>query len=92
MDGRSLILNPGPNEIELPGSEAGYADGVLWLYIKGQTLAQTFALLSDPDNTAVIVFNYGDMSDRYEGFTHLISLREGDELVSAALERRADNG
>lgn len=92
MDGRKLVLNPGPDEIVLEDSEAGYADGVLWLYIKGRTLAQTFALLINPSNTAEIDFRYGDMVDHYEGYTHLISLREGDELVSAALERRADNG
>lgn len=92
MEGRSLILNPGTSEIVLPGSEAGYADGVLWLYIKGQTLPQTFALLSDPANTAVIEFHYGEMVDIYEGMTHLIAIMERGEQVNAALERRADNG
>lgn len=92
MEGRSLILNPGPSEIVLPGSEAGYADGVLWLYIEGQTLAQTFALLSDPDNTDVIEFHYGEMVDIYEGMTHLIAIMERDELVSAALERGQNDG
>ena len=87
MDGRKVILNPGLDRIVLEGSEAGYADGVLWLYIKGQTLAQTFALLSNPTNTAVIEFHYGDMVDRYENFTHLIVLQEGENQVSAALER-----
>lgn len=92
MEGRSLVLNPGLHETVLEGSEAGYADGVLWLYLKNMTLSRAFVLLSNPTNTAVIDFHYGDMVDRYEGYTHLISLREGDELVSAALERRADNG
>ena len=87
MDGRSLILNPGPNEIELPGSEAGYADGVLWLYLKGVTLAQAFALLSDPDNTQAIEFRYGEMVDAYEGMTRLTSVRDSGEQVSASMER-----
>ena len=91
MDGRSLILNPGPNEIELPGSEAGYADGVLWLYLKGVTLAQAFAILSNPENTSVIEFHYGEMVDAYEGLTHLTSIRENVDLVSASLERGQDN-
>lgn len=89
MDGRSLILNPGPNQIELSGSDAGYAEGVLWLYIRGQTLAQAFALLSDPANTAVIRYDYGEMSDVYEGYTHLTVLMERDGEVSAALTKEA---
>lgn len=91
MDGRSLILNPGPNQIELPGSEAGYAEGVLWLYIQGQTLAQAFAFLSDPANTAVIRYEYGEMADVFEGFTHLTTLMERDGEVSAALKKEAEH-
>lgn len=91
MDGRSLILNPGPNQIELPGSEAGYAEGVLWLYIQGQTLAQAFAFLSDPANTAVIRYEYGEMADVFEDFTHLTTLMERDGEVSAALTKEADH-
>lgn len=87
MDGRSLILNPGPNEIELPGSEAGYADGVLWLYLVNVDLVQAFEILSDPVNTAVIEFHYGEMMDRYEGMTRVTGLMERDGQVSASLER-----
>lgn len=89
MDGRRLIMNPGPNQIELPGSEAGYAEGVLWLYIRGLTLAQAFAVLSDPANTAVIRYEYGEMADVFEGFTHLISLMEREGEVSAALKQES---
>ena len=87
MNGRCLILNPGPNEITLADSEAGYAEGVLWLYIQGQTLAQAFALLSDPANTAAIEFRYGEMADRFEGFTCLTGLMARDGLISASLVR-----
>lgn len=89
MDGRSLILNPGPNQIELPGSEAGYAEGVLWLYLRRLTLAQAFALLSDPTNTAVIRYEYGEMEDVFEGFTHLTTLMEREGEVSAALKQES---
>ena len=91
MDGRRLIMNPGPNQIELPGSDAGYAEGVLWLYIQGQTLAQAFAFLSDPANTAVIRYEYGEMSDVYEGFTHLTTLMEREGEVSAALKKEEEH-
>lgn len=91
MDGRRLIMNPGPTQIELPGSDAGYAEGVLWLYIRGQSLAQAFAVLSDPANTAVIRYEYGEMSDVYEGFTHLTALMERDGEVSAALKKEEEH-
>lgn len=91
MHGRRLILNPGENEIILEGSEAGYAEGVLWLYIQGQTLAQTFALLNDPANTGVIRFEFGEMEKVYEGFTRLIALMERDGEVAAALKEEADH-
>lgn len=87
MNGRRLILNPGADEIVLEGSEAGYADGVLWLYIQGQTLAQAFAILSDPANTAVIRFEYGEMEKVYEGFTSITALLDRDGEVAAALKR-----
>lgn len=87
MDGRRLIMNPGPTQIELPGSDAGYAEGVLWLYLRGLTLAQAFELLSDQANTAVIRYEYGEMSDVYEGFTHLTTLMEREGEVSAALKK-----
>lgn len=89
MDGRRLILNPGPNQIELPGSEAGYAEGVLWLYLRGLTLAQAFAVLSDPANTAVIRYEYGEMEDIFEGFKHLTTLMEREGEVSAALKKES---
>lgn len=91
MDGRSLILNPGLNEIELPGSEAGYAEGVLWLYLVDVDLVRAFQILVDPENTAMIEFHYGEMVDRYEGYTRISCLMERDGMVSASLERGQDN-
>jgi hypothetical protein len=89
--GRRVILNPGAGEIILEGSEAGYADGVLWLYIRERSLAQAFALLSDPANTAVIRFEYGEMEKVYEGFTHITVLMDRDGEVAAALKKEADH-
>ena len=90
MNGRKLVFNPGGNEFVLPDSEAGYADGVLWLYLQGVTMAQAFELLSDPAYTSVIVFQYGEMEDRYEGMTRLTAILADDGQVRAALKRGAD--
>lgn len=87
--GRRLILNPGRNEIILENSEAGYSGDTLWLYIRGIDMAEAFALLSNSANTGVIVFEYGEMTDRYEGMTRLTGIISRDALVSAALERGA---
>lgn len=89
MNGRKVILNPGTREIVLEEAELGYAGGVLWLYIRGRTMAQTFALLSDAANTAIIEFRYGEMADRFEGYTRLTCVMERDGLVSASLEKEA---
>ena len=89
MAGRRLRLNPGPSEITLEGSEAGCSGGVLWLYVRDMSLAQTYAVVSDPANTAVIVFEYGEMADRYEGYTRLTGLMARDDLTAVSLEREA---
>lgn len=92
MEGRSLALNAGPNEIVLPGSEAGCSDGLLWLYLEGVTLARAFALLSDAQNTRAIEFRYGEMKDRFEGYTRLTGLMERDGRVSSLLEKEETAG
>ena len=87
MEGRRLILNPGEHETILEDCEAGYAGGVLWLYLNGVTMAQAFALLRDEANTTVIVFQYGDMEDRYEGMTRLTGIMDDGEQVRASLKK-----
>ena len=89
MNGRKVILNPGAREIVLEEAELGYAGGVLWLYLRGTAMAQAFALLSDPANTRTIEFRYGEMADRFEGYTRLTCVMERDGLVSASLEKEA---
>ena len=89
MISRKVVLNPGENEIAMEQTELGYAGGVLWLYVRGLTMAQAFALLSDPANTGVIEFWYGEMMDRYEGYTRLTTLMERDGQVSASLMKEA---
>ncbi len=92
MIGRKVVLNPGENEIAMEQTELGYSGGVVWLYLHGLTLAQAFALLSDPANTGTIEFRYGEMADRFEGYTRLTGLMDRDGLVSASLEKEAAGG
>lgn len=90
MNGRRLILAAGSeHEVALEGSEAGFADGVLWLYLVEVTLPEAFALLSVPDNTAAIIYQYGEMEDRYEGFGNVTGLFTSYGTVRASLTREA---
>lgn len=91
MEGRRLILNPGADEVILENSEAGCADGVLWLYIRDVPLVQAFGLVSDPAKTQSIRFQYGDMEDRFEGFTRPVGIIDNGDMIRAALRREDTN-
>ena len=63
-------------------------DGQLWLYLRGLSFDKAYALLSDPDNTAMIT---GERGDKAEGYTHLFSLREENpDLISAGLRKESN--
>ena len=65
MTGQRLILN---DETVIENGSAGFSGGVLWLFVPltMQAAAQTFL---DPEKTAKIIFQYGEMQDEYEGYT-----------------------
>ncbi len=64
--GQRLILNDGTI---IEGGRAGYTHGCLWCYFTGYTMPQAAALFFNPEKTARIVFQYGEMEDVHEGFT-----------------------
>jgi len=70
--GQRLILADGT---KLEDSYAGYAEGYLWCYLRGLSMAEAGALFLDPEKTAVIKFEYGEMEDVYEGMTECRILR-----------------
>lgn len=85
MDGRRLILMDGTT---LEDGEAGYAQGFLWLWFSGMTLAEAFALFIDPAKTGHIVFQYGEMEDVYDGFTNCTSVSiDVDGRVSVCMTK-----
>lgn len=86
--GRKLILNDGTI---LEGSEAGYADGFLWLYITGMSLQDAAIMAFNPEKTRKITFQYENMQEIYEGFTVCTNLHiDQDGLVSVCLKKGAD--
>lgn len=70
MEGRRLILNDGTI---IENGQAGYSSGFLWLYFTGYTMMQMM-IFCDDDKTRKIVFQYGDMSDEYDGFTNCVTM------------------
>lgn len=82
MEGRQLNLNDGTI---IPNGEAGLSGGFLWLYLPGYTIQQAAAVAFDSSKTAVIVFEYGEMSDTYTGYTLCTSVSEDDGQASVCL-------
>lgn len=81
---RKLILNDGT---VIENGEAGYSQGFLWLFLPGYTMQQAAAIAFDTNKTAVIVFEYGEMEDRYEGYTNCTSLSENDGQANVCLKK-----
>lgn len=88
MVGRRLILNDGT---ALENAEAGYAEQVLWCYIPGLSVVQVFPLFSDAQKTQKITFEYGEMSDVYEGFTVISAIIQGEDMTRIALRKDSAN-
>ena len=83
MDGRRLILKDGTT---IEDGEAGFSQGFLWLWFSGMTLAQASAIVFDPLKTDRIKFQYGEMSDVYNGFTDCRSISiDTDGVVSVCM-------
>ena len=73
MEGRRLILKDGA---KIEGAEAGYSDGFLWLYLTGYPMIMAINTFMNPLKTGLIIFQYGDMEDRYEGFTKCTNIMD----------------
>lgn len=84
MKGRRLILNDGT---VIEDGEAGFADGVLWCWFRGYTMAEAAAIFLDRKKTAVIVFQFGEDEDRYEGYTECLRLMDDGGRVSVCLAK-----
>ena len=83
--GRRLILADGT---VLENSEAGYAERVLWCYLKDVNMQTAAALFLDPTKTATIRFEYGEMATEYEGYTECINISVPDDnRVNVALKK-----
>lgn len=88
VEGLRLILN---DTITIENGLAGYADGYLWLYFSGYTLQQAAEMFFNQELTAKIIFEYGEMSDTYTGFTNCTGLQITDGQISVSMKRGENN-
>lgn len=85
MEGQRLIMKDGTT---IENGRCGYSEGHLWCWITGYTMQEAAGIFLDPEKTDKITYQYGEMSDEYEGFTDCINLFvDNDGKVSACLVR-----
>jgi hypothetical protein len=71
---------------------AGSSAGNLWCWLSGYTMQQAAQIFFDPSKTGKIIFEYGEMSDEYDGFTNCTNLFiDGDGKISVCLTRGSTN-
>ena len=56
--GQRLIL---ADKTTIENGAAGYAEGFLWCYLTGVSMAEAGVLFFDPEKTARIIFEYGEI-------------------------------
>ena len=81
--GQRLILMDGT---VIENGNCGYSAGSLWCWVHGFTMPEAAQIFFDPSKTGKIVYEYGQMTDEYEGFTNCVNLFvDVDGKVSACL-------
>lgn len=83
--GERLILNDGS---VIENGRCGYADAHLWCWMTGYTMQEAAQTFFDPEKTGVIVYEYGEMAQTYEGFTNCVNISiDTDGRLSVCLVR-----
>lgn len=69
-------------------ASCGAADGVLWVTLDdGTTMAEAAVEFGDPENTAEILFEFGEMQEWHKGYTGLRMLISTPEGLQVCLKR-----
>lgn len=85
--GQRLIL---ADDTVIENGSAGYSDGHLWCWVTGFTMQEAAAVFFDPEKTQEIVYEYGEMSDTYTGYTVCTNIFiNSDGVISVCLVRGA---
>ena len=75
-EGERLILK---DRTEIEDGRAGEADGFLWLWFGGMTMAEAAEIAFNPEKTGKIRHQYGEMEDVYTGFTSCTNIGIGPD-------------
>lgn len=86
--GRRIVLK---DETVFEDSSAGYADGRLWVWLTGISLMDALPIMTDAEKTAVIVFDYGEMTDIYEGFTEVCVIQQDGDGCAVCLKKAVND-
>ena len=87
MTGRRIKLH---NGVTYEDSTCGYADGFLWCFIAGYTMQEVAGVFFDHQATSVILFEYGELADRYEGYTSVAFMKATENGCDICLVRPDD--
>lgn len=83
--GQRLIMNDGT---VIENGRAGYSQGTLVCFVTGFTMQQAANLFFDAEKTSKIIFQYGEMSNEYDGFTNCININKNvDGVVSVCMTK-----
>lgn len=83
--GERLILTDGTI---IENGQAGYSSGRLWLWVTDMTMIQAATIFMDTEKTGYIEYQYGEMSDTYEGYTSCRNIFiDDDGKISICLVR-----
>ena len=61
----------------LTNSSCGFANKLVWCWIKGRSMADCFSLFSDVLKTREITCMYSSSGMKYSGFTDMLIIRKG---------------
>ena len=69
-------------------ASCGSSGGVLWCWIPGVSMLQAAQAFTDPGKTGKIIFEYGEMSTEYDGYTFCsILMVEDDGKISVCMKK-----
>ena len=79
--GQRLILG----SLTIENGSCGLSDGFLWCWVTGYSLPEAANIFFNSGYTQKIIYEYGEMSDEYDGYTNCIHLSIDNGQVSACL-------
>ena len=87
--GHRLILADGT---EIDNGRAGISSGFLWLWVPDKPFWDVGDIVRDPEKTAEITYQYGEMQDIYENYTDCTVLMVQENEIAVCLKKAEPEG